>query len=331
MSQKANDAKEYYEYKIKSGDTLSMIIFRMFGFAPTDSRYKKTQQYLLELNPQVKDINKIKAGDVLRLGVLPPVISPAKQVARRELSSPIRLPLQENYVVHRVAPKDADDFWMLSWLANNSNYLTIPGGVATGATVNFASPANIALMTQINDYYADYKSGKITKGQYDRLRKISLDKLKTNIGPFEKWLFGPQTTHQAIRIARGGGVPAGANIARHADRLNKLATVGKVGGYALVGVGLTASCMQIANTQNKQEKNEIFVETVASTSIGLVGGALLGLFLVSNPIGWGTALVLATGSAAISYGSGKFAKKLYDIYGNEVDFVEGTGVNKLCR
>ncbi len=31
MSQKANDAKEYYEYKIKSGDTLSMIIFRMLG------------------------------------------------------------------------------------------------------------------------------------------------------------------------------------------------------------------------------------------------------------------------------------------------------------
>src|SRR5690606_27896949 len=164
MSQKANDAKEYYEYKIKAGDTLSMSIFRMFRFALTDSRYNKTQQYMLELNPQVKDINKIKAGDVLRLGVLPPVISPAKQVARRELSSPIRLPLQENYVVHRVAPKDADDFWMLSWLANNSNYLTIPVGVANGATVNFASPANIELMTQINDYYSDYKSGKLPMG-----------------------------------------------------------------------------------------------------------------------------------------------------------------------
>lgn len=137
---------------------------------------------------------------------------------------------------------------------------------------------------------------------------MSLDKLKSNIGPFEKWLFGSRTTHEAVRIARGGGVPAGANIARHADKLNKLATVGKVGGYALVGVGLTASCMQIADTQDKQEKNEIFVETVASISIGLISGALVGLFLVSNPIGWGTALVLATGSAAVSYGSGKAAK-----------------------
>src|SRR5690606_29168514 len=186
-------------------------------------------------------------------------------------------------------------------------------------------------MTQINDYYADYKSGKITKGQYDRLRKISLDKLKTNIGPFEKWLFGPQTTHQAIRIARGGGVPAGANIARHADRLNKLATVGKVGGYALVGVGLTASCMQIANTQNKQEKNEIFVEAVSGTAVSLIAGVAIGVFLVSNPVGWGEALVLATGSAALSYGSGKAARKAYTLVGNEVDLVTGAGINSICR
>ena len=126
-------------------------------------------------------------------------------------------------------------------------------------------------------------------------------------------------------------MPAGANIARHADRLNKLATVGKLGGYALVGVGLTASCMQIANTQNKQEKNEIFVEAVSGTAVSLIAGVAIGVFLVSNPVGWGAALVLATGSAALSYGSGKAARKAYTLVGNEVDLVTGAGINSICR
>src|SRR5690606_12136258 len=84
------------------------------------------------------------------------------------------------------------------------------------------------------------------KSQYGHLRKVSLYKLKTKIGPFEKWLFGQKAAHEAVRIAHGDGVPAGANIAKHADRLNKLASVGKVGGYALVGIGLAVCCIQIA-------------------------------------------------------------------------------------
>lgn len=327
-----DSVEQYYEYQIRSGDTLSMIIFRMFGFAQSDSRYKKTQQYVLSLNPQIKDPNKIKSGDMLRLGVLPPIKSPIKQVVQNVSSSPVaHLSQQNNFVTRRVKSRDMDNFWALSWLANNANYLTIPGSIAAGATVNLASPANVALMTQINDYYADYKSGKITKGQYDRLRKISLDKLKTNIGPFEKWLFGNKTTHEAVRIARGGGVPAGANIAKHADRLNTLASVGRVGGYVLIGVGMTASCMQIANTQSRQEKNEIFVETITSTGIGLGLGIIVGMFLISSPIGWGTALVLATGSTALGYASGKGAREAYSLLNTKIDLVSGMGIDSICR
>lgn len=325
-----SDNKEYFEYRIKSGDTLSSIVFRMFGYASSDTRYKKTVDHLLALNPQIKNINFIKTGDMLRLGVLPPVISSSKQVAQIPIKSRAVVP-SDNFVMSHVPAKDADNFWALSWLAQNSNYLTIPGGVALGTKGNLLSPANIALLTQINDDYAKYKTGNITKGQYDYLRKTSLDKLKSNVGPFEKWMFGQKTTHEAIRIARGGGVPANANIVKHADRLNKLASLGKAGGYVLVGVGLTASCMQIANTQDRHEKNEIFVETVASTGVGLGLGVVVGLFLISNPIGWGTALVLATGSAAISYASGKSARGAYNLVGGKVDLVSGSGVDSVCR
>ena len=100
-----------------------------------------------------------------------------------------------------------------------------------------------------------------------------------------------------------------------------MASYGKHGGYVLAGVGVAASCMQIADTDSRQEKNEIFVETVVSTGTSLLASGIIGIFLVSNPIGWGTALVLATGTAAASYASGKFARSAYTSRGSKVDFV----------
>ncbi len=104
----------------------------------------------------------------------------------------------------------------------------------------------------------------------------------------------------------------------------------KYGGIVLTGVGLAAACMKIANTTDTKEKNEIFVETITSTGVGAGLGAGIGLFLVSSPIGWGTAIVLAASSVATSYLAGKFARIYYDAYG-EIDFVTGTGVDRVCK
>ena len=237
----------------------------------------------------------------------------------------------ESFVLNDIPAQDELDFWMLSWLAQNSNYLVIPGSIAAGAKGNLLSPANIGLIEQISELYARYKSGALSKNQYDYQRRLLLNQFKNNIGPFERWLFGNKTSHEAIRIARGGGIPATKNITDQAARLKRLAAYGKHGGYVLTGVGVAASCMQIADTDSRQEKNEILVETVASTSVGLVGGAIIGVFLVSNPVGWGTALVLAAGSAAVSYGSGYLARRAYTSFGKEVDFVSGAGIDSVCR
>jgi len=103
-----------------------------------------------------------------------------------------------------------------------------------------------------------------------------------------------------------------------------------VGGHVLVGVGLTASCIQIANTQDQHEKNEIFVESITSTAVGMGTSALVGLFLVSNPIGWGTAIVLAAGSTAVGYASGKVAKSFYNSIESKPNLVASTGIESIC-
>lgn len=57
-----------------------------------------------------------------------------------------------------IPTQDELDFWMLSWLAENSNYLVVPGSIANGAFGNLLSPGNIALIEEIGDLYGQYKS-----------------------------------------------------------------------------------------------------------------------------------------------------------------------------
>ena len=187
------------------------------------------------------------------------------------------------------------------------------------------------LIHETSDLYARYKTGEITKGQYDARRKKALDQLRKNIGPMEKLLFGKHTPHQVIRIARAGAIPATTHIRQHADRLKRLSTASKFGGIVLVGVGVTAACMQIANTADSKEKNEIFVETITSTALGVVGGYFVGLFLVSNPIGWGMAIVLAAGTVGTSYLAGEGVGLLYNTFGGEIDLVKASGAGRICQ
>ncbi len=311
----------YYEYKIKNGDTFSGIIHNMFGRARNDTRYAETVKHLLALNPQIKNPDRIRAGDMLRLGVLPV----APQAKPRAVHTP------PTFITQPTHSDDAEAFWAFSWLEHNGNYLTIPGSIAAGASGNLLSPGNVNLINEVSDHYADYKTKKTTKGQYDARRKKSLNQLKKNIGPMEKLLFGKNTTHQSIRIARRGAIPATAHITQHADRLKRLGAMSKHGGIVLAGVGLTTACMQIASTADTKEKNEIFVETIASTGVGVGLGSIVGVFLISNPVGWGTAIVLAVGSVAASYGAGKFARGAYDTFGSKIDLIEGTGVDRICK
>jgi hypothetical protein len=177
-----------------------------------------------------------------------PVVSPLAQSNKKS-------PVSGNSPISKiVSPQDAENFWVLSWLEHNASLLTIPGGIGLGANGNLMSPANVGLITEVSDLYAEFNAGKITKNQYSYRRTLSLDKLKKNIGPMEKLLFGNKTTHKSIRIARSGAVPATSHIAKHVNKLNNLAKVSKFGDVALIGVGLTASCMQIANTTDKKEK-----------------------------------------------------------------------------
>ena len=62
-----------FEYKIKAGDTLSGIIFKMYGYGMNDSRYSDKESYILSINSHITNPDLIRTGDILQLNTLPSI------------------------------------------------------------------------------------------------------------------------------------------------------------------------------------------------------------------------------------------------------------------
>lgn len=183
--------------------------------------------------------------------------------------------------------------------------------------------------------YAQYKAGVLSKGQYDYQRGKLLKQFAQLTGPVERLLLKGKTALEAIRINRSKAIPATQTIASHVTRLNQLSRLAKGGGVVLAGVGMAGACGQIGATQNRQEKNEIFFETLGGTlSSGLTGYAI-GLMFIGTPVGWGLALVLASTTMAAGLAGGWIIKErykaLYNKFGDPIDLVSVTGIDALCK
>ena len=309
----------HYEYTTRSGDSLGRIIYGMYGWTPTGqpATYGATLKGVLAMNPHLTDPDRIAAGTVLRLPADP--TSASLRAVRPSVL------LQQGFASDSLTAAERERVTTLAWLAHNSNWLTVPGGIASGAATSLLNAGNRQLLLDIGDLYADFKQGRITRTAYKGQRAAKLAQFRSNIGPLERLLYPKKGVIGAMRQGINLLPPEISRV--EVARLKRLSGHASRGGLVLTGIGLTAGCIAIAHTANTREKNEIFVETVASTSVGLA----VGVFLVSNPIGWGAAIVLAVGSAVASYKAGRYAASAYSVWEDPVDFVTAMGVSKICR
>jgi hypothetical protein len=306
----------YYEYAVQPGETITTIIHKLYGWSPPTRRYGEILDAIKALNPEVPNLHNLWPGTVLRVSDRAPAVL---------------VPPGPLFLSASPDPAERRQMWAMAW-AERSGLLLAPGAVAMGTAANLLSEGNLALLRQVGDEYAAYKAsgGRITKGQYDHRRRVLVRQFADHAGPMEKLLFGGARTQEEIRIARAGGVPYDANIQRQVGRLRQLGKAAGAGGILLGGVGVTAACYQIAHTVGQKEKNEVFVDTVTSTVLGAWTGYAVGVFVLSNPVGWGVALLLAAGGTIGSLAAGKLAAIGYDTLGSPIDFVSGLGIDKVC-
>lgn len=332
-------------YQVKSGDTLSKIIKANYDIAYSDPRYKVAQASVLYFNDSLSDPNEIKSGQLLRLMPLAghdsiascPVPDDFHQQHRAPVATRHRLePLKPNYqdqLQHRIptSPQEREAFWALAWLQENYDILSVSTGAGFTAFGGLASQANVAFMAEVKRLYEQKQRGIITGGQYDYRRRKALSAFAKKLGPFEKMMFKGKTAHQAVRIQQSGGLPATVNIDRHIARIGRMANYAKHGGVVLSAAGVGMGCYNISQTQSRQEKNEIFVETLGSTLAGGIATMGLALVFASGPVGWTAALVYGAIAAGGSFVAGKTGKIMYDRFGRKVDLVGRLKVDQLCR
>lgn len=333
-----NSVNRYrYFYNIRPGDTLSKVILKIYQYRYGSDGYRQALDQIITDNPEIQHPDKVRIGQAISLRPLnskPASISPvASQFAPNPVISN-EDKAQFERTMKQMPQKQQDMFWALSWLEDAW------GPASTGAGVTFASmgillgdssKGNIKKLAEIEEVYKKYKSGALTRGQYDYRRKKVLDTVAKNLGPVEKLLFKGKKAQESMRISRKGGVPATAALRSNTLRLEKLSKVASRGGSVLTVVGIGVACHEIANAKSTAKRNEIMVETATSTVMGLVGGATISLLVFATPVGWVGSILLAAGASVANHYSGKAVLNLYKSNFSDVDLVSNLGVNKVCK
>jgi len=313
-------------YRVKPGDSLNKVINHYFGTVSSQKRNQLIDD-IVRKNSSLKNPNIIHPNQLLQIDIpsqycaapLANKITPLINIDKEHLKS-----LQNQYGVAN--PKERS---LLSALTP----IMLGTGAASITMIDKTFKTNGPIVANLAELYNDFKTGKISKGQYDGRRKKILSKLKNKLGPTNLLLNGTKPLNEVIRISRKKGKKPTKNISQQVKRMGKLSKLASRGGVVLSIAGLGVSCYQIANTEDKAKKNEILAESLGGIAGGLVYGAAatLAIVIMATPVGWVGALVIGIGGALTGAGTGYAAKKWYTTSGTNVDFTKITKVNQLCR
>lgn len=330
--------------KVMPGDTLSQLVAKYYDTRLGTKTYDLALAQVRRHNPKVTNINTIRVGQVLKFMAMPGSHQ-IKQVELPKRFDPWKIPItnkpfhcyvcspsvpfDDNHMALHIpnTPEELEVFHQVSWFEENwFNLITHPASAGFSGLSKITGTHNTAFILEVKTAYNEMKAGKITRGAYDYRRRKALQALARKLGPTEKLLFKGKTAREAVRISRVKGIAATDHVLRNAARFNKLSKIAGKGGIVLAGASLAHGCYQIGQTQDKLKQNEIMVETVG----GILGGAGVGLVLLTGPVGIGVALVIGVGSVVGGVVAGKIAKGIYSRSFKEVDLVGMSGVRGFC-
>lgn len=346
------NAYEPVLYYVKPGDTLSQIITSYYDIRYGTSEYDYALLQVLYHNKHISNPDFILPRQVISLVPMTPRFglsmcteSDAKQqdmsaLIQKAKSTPTSVmaftpsdSLTQQFISSIPQdPQEREVFWTLAWLQSNYDFLSTSAGAATNVLGGLTGEQSNALIREVDNIYSQYQKGALTKSQYDYKRQQLLKSYSQRVGPlFEKAVFNGQSTQQAIRINRTKALPANSNILKYGQRLNTLSKLASKGGLVLTGVGVAKGAYDMCQASSRHEKNEIFVETLGSTIMGIGLGLAVGAFLLVNPLSWGAVLVLGTAAAAGGYYAGKGVRALYNIAGDSIDLLSPTRLETICN
>lgn len=310
-------------YQVKPGDSLSAIIKRYHGKISSQQQECILNQILAD-NPEIKNPNIIYPGQTFVLDI-PNTYNSVPGLPKAHV---IQADEQVTTVLKQTLDKTTPhEKGLLSAM--------VPIMLGTGSTgmmmVDHTFKTNTPLVAEMAENYNDYKAKKITKGQYDYRRKTLLNRLKVKLGPVNMLINGTKSPNEVLRISRKKGSVPTHVMTQQIKQMGTLSKLASRGGVVLSVAGLGVACHEIAISDNKQQKNEVLVESVFALAGGALFGATATVLLVGTPVGWIAALAIGVGGVLSGYASGKIAEHIYSTTGSKIDFVSDLGVSRLCK
>ena len=313
--------QDLYFHHVAPGDTLSGIINSYYP-GQANRVQDQIKQVLID-NPSIKNPDVIKPGQLVVL----------RTASTTMCLAPIELN-ETNKVKHLWDIMNPETQKAIKETAPIYNGLSL--GLAGGGTGLFTLEktlkSNMSLLRGIPDAYQQYKSGAISKYAFDKIRASKLDLYTKNIGPMiQKGIYGNAKVKNAFKLAPGRSLNATKSMTQHMGKLKTISKVASKGGVALLVVGLTASCYEVAHADTLTEKNEIAVKTISGTVAGLAATTLISVFLIGTPLGWGIMLVAGVGTAVTSLVASEVAGGIYKSQFSDVDIVNSLGISTICN
>lgn len=314
-------SQDIYFHHVVPGDTLSGIISSYYP-----GNINKIKSYIEQVmldNPDVKNPDQIKPGQLLVLRTAPSnmCLAPIEPRETKQVKNLWSLMGPEK----QKAIKDTSAIY-------NGFSLGLAGGGASLFTLEKTLKSNMSFLNGIPDAYHQYKSGDISKYEFDKIRKIKLNQYTNNIGPIiNKSIYGENSLKNVFKLKPGRSLNPTKSMTQHMNKLAKISNAASKGGVVLAGVGLASSCYQISQAEAVTEKNEIAVKAITSTGIGVVAGTVASVLLVGTPVGWGVILIAGVTSAAVSWGAGEYAGSVYKSQFSDADIIKSLGITKVCN
>ncbi len=313
--------QDLYFHHVAPGDTLSGII-NLYYPGQANRMQDQIKQVLID-NPSIKNPDVIKPGQLVVL----------RTASTTMCLAPIELN-ETNKVKHLwniMSPETQKAIKETASIYNGLG-LGLAGGGTGLFTLEKTLKSNMSLLRGIPDAYQQYKSGAITKYEFDKIRNTKLNQYSKNIGPMiDKAIYGESKLKNSFKLKPGRSLNPTKSMTQHLNKLSKISNAASKGGVVLAGVGLAASCYQIAQSETLTEKNEIAVKTITSTGIGAIVGAVASVMLIGTPVGWGIILVVGAATAATSWAAGEYAGSVYKSQFSDVDVVNSLRITSVCN
>ncbi|PTM38964.1 colicin-like pore-forming protein [Bosea sp. 124] len=303
-------------YTVASGEQLYRIARNHYGAAS----FRKDREVIIGLirgnNPWLTDIDKIRPGQVIML--------PSMNTSG---SCPVTIVANAATISRGILRKDDATKQCLKTINTEDAFDYVSSGASgfvdlVEKRMREAGPRIIDVTRQ----YSQLKGGKITKGQYDYRRRVSLASATKEMGVLRKLVYPDRKLNEVIRI-KPHATNRAASILKEVDKIERITKVAKYGGVVLKVVDLGTTYLEYKAAETREERIGVLVDWAGETAGGAIGtvvGVGLATMVLATPFGWvGVAIAIGM-SATGTYVGGRAAELvkedlLFDENGERVD------------